>query len=98
MIDQANNEPSSVGSKSCPNTWGVLDLIGNVFEWTATEASLYPCSTGAKKNLTEKHLMVRGGSSFQKSTGPNAITGAFRIAIPASRRSAELGFRLVRSE
>ena len=98
MIDQANNEPSSVGSKSCPNTWGVLDLIGNVFEWTATEASLYPGSTGAKKNLTEKHLMVRGGSSFQKSTGPNAITGAFRIAIPASRRSAELGFRLVRSE
>jgi formylglycine-generating enzyme required for sulfatase activity len=96
MIDQANNEPASVGSKSCPNTWGVLDLIGNVFEWTGTEASLYPGSTGSMKPLTEKHLMVRGGSSFQKSTGPNAITSTFRVATPASRRSAELGFRLVR--
>ncbi|MEP7214382.1 MAG: SUMF1/EgtB/PvdO family nonheme iron enzyme, partial [Acidobacteriota bacterium] len=98
MIDQANNEPASVGSKSCPDSWGVFDLIGNVFEWTGTEASLYPGSSGAMKNLNEKHLMVRGGSSFQKSSGPNAITSTFRIAIPASRRSAELGFRLVRTE
>ena len=98
QIDQANNEPASVGSKSCPDEWGVHDLIGNVFEWTATEASLYPGSTGSMKPLTEKHLMVRGGSAFQKSTGPNAITSTFRIAVPASRRSAELGFRLVRGE
>ena len=98
MIDQANNEPASVGSKSCPDSWGVVDLIGNVFEWTGTDASVYPGSSGSLKNLNEKHLMVRGGSSFQKSSGPNAITSTFRIAVPASRRSAELGFRLVRAE
>ncbi|HMJ07544.1 MAG TPA: SUMF1/EgtB/PvdO family nonheme iron enzyme, partial [Pyrinomonadaceae bacterium] len=98
MIDQANNEPAAVGTRSCPDSWGVQDLIGNVFEWTGTEASLYPGSGGSLKNITEKHLMVRGGSSFQKSTGPNAITSTFRIAVPASRRSAELGFRLVRGE
>jgi len=98
MLDQPNNEPASVGSKSCPNSWGMLDLIGNVFEWTQTEASLYPGSSGSLKSMNEKHLMVRGGSAFQKSSGANAITSTFRIAIPASRRSAELGFRLVRAE
>ncbi|MGI8811906.1 MAG: SUMF1/EgtB/PvdO family nonheme iron enzyme, partial [Pyrinomonadaceae bacterium] len=97
MIDQANNEPAAAGTRSCPNSWGVQDLIGNVFEWTSSVAALYPGSKGEMKDLNEKHLMVRGGSSFQKSSGPNQITSAFRIAIPASRRSAELGFRLVRS-
>jgi formylglycine-generating enzyme required for sulfatase activity len=97
-MDQSNNEPVEVGSKTCANSWGVQDLIGNVFEWTGTPASLYPGSSGEIKPTSEPHFMLRGGSAFQKSTGPNAITSTFRIAVPASRRSAELGFRLVRAE
>lgn len=97
VLDQASNEPGPVGSKTCPNTWGVQDLIGNVFEWTSSEASLYPGSTGVVRPLNEPHHMVRGGSAFQKSAGPNAITATSRIAVPASRRSAELGFRLVKT-
>jgi serine/threonine-protein kinase len=97
-MDQSNNEPVEVGSRTCANTWGVQDLIGNVFEWTGTAASLYPGSAGEIKPTSEPHFMLRGGSAFQKSTGQNAITSTFRIAVPASRRSAELGFRLVRTE
>jgi len=96
VIDQTANDPVAVGTKSCANSWGVQDLIGNVFEWTGSEASLYPGSTGEILPRKEPYMMARGGSAFQKSSGPNAITATFRIDVPASRRSPELGFRLVR--
>ena len=98
VIDQSSNDPTVVGSKSCANAWGVHDLIGNVFEWTSSEPSLYPGSTGEVKQLTEPHRMLRGGAAIYKSSGPNAITSTFRVAVPASTRRAEIGFRLIRPE
>ena len=96
VMDRSNNDPDVVGSRSCPNDWGVKDLIGNVFEWTASEPSLYPGSSGEVRPQSEPHRMVRGGAAIYKSTGTNAITSTFRVPVPASTRRAEIGFRLVR--
>lgn len=98
VLDGPNNEPKPVGSQTCANQWGVVDLIGNVFEWTGSEASLYPGSTGEIAPRSEPYFMVRGGGAFYKSSGKGAITSVFRQDAPAKLRSAGLGFRLVRAK
>jgi serine/threonine-protein kinase len=98
VLDQPSQQPKAVGSQSCPNDWGVADLIGNVFEWTSSKAELYPGSGGSIKPSAEPRYMVRGGGAFYKSTGPLAITTTFRQDVAANTSLPELGFRLVRNQ
>ncbi|MEO7658824.1 MAG: SUMF1/EgtB/PvdO family nonheme iron enzyme, partial [Pyrinomonadaceae bacterium] len=95
VTDKDNTEPDAVGTASCPNDWGVLDLIGNVYEWTESKASLYPGSKGAMRDTPEPRYMIRGGAAFNKSAGEFGITSTFRADVDASKRDKELGFRLV---
>ncbi len=83
-----------VGTRSCPNDWGVLNLIGNVYEWTGSSAEPYPGGFRGKKQ-TEPENIVRGGCSVNVSTGPKAITSTHRREWPVSKRDLFLGFRLV---
>ena len=95
VLDRESTEPEAVGTASCPDDWGVVDLIGNVFEWTGSRASLYPGSKGSMKESKEPRYMVRGGAAIYKSVGEFAITGSFRQDLDASKRAPDLGFRLV---
>lgn len=95
VTDKENTEPEPVGSMSCPNDWGILDLIGNVYEWTGSKASLYPGSKGAMRETKEPRYMIRGGGALSKSTGEFGITSTFRQDVEATKRDKELGFRLV---
>ena len=95
VVDKESTEPERVGTASCPDDWGVMDLIGNVYEWTGTKASLYPGSKGTMLPDKEPRNMIRGGAAFTKSAGEFGITSTFRQDVKASKRDHELGFRLV---
>lgn len=95
FIDSGSNEPATVGEKSCPDQWGVQDLIGNVWEWTSSEASVYPGSPVTVSPHDKPVFMIRGGSYFEKSSGPTAVTSTFRVDVNADRREPNIGFRLV---
>jgi len=98
FVDQENNDPKAVATASCPNSWGVYDLIGNVMEWTSSEPWAYPGSPFEIKSGGEKRFMIRGGSAAYKSTGPTAITSTVRKDTPATTRHPALGFRLAQGQ
>ncbi len=90
--------PQPVGSfPSGASRAGAVDLIGNVWEWTASEASIYD---GNDKLVVDKEnrgqRVIRGGSYQSKGRGDEAITAAARTWLPATTKDSRLGFRLVR--
>jgi serine/threonine protein kinase len=93
ILDKESTGPTQVGG--CTNQWGVVDLIGNVYEWTGSKASLYPGSKFEMRPTEKPRYMIRGGSALTKSDGEFGITSAFRDDIDGSQRDKELGFRLV---
>ncbi len=102
VVGSSSATLETVGSKPCGASikWGILDLIGNVYEWTSTEASAYPGSKIQIVNKSEdKLIIIRGGSAFRDpNLGKKAETSTFRLDVPASVRDNRLGFRLVHSE
>ena len=73
---------------------GVLDLIGNAWEWTSTKAAMYPGNT--KVTSTHQGQVIRGGGYNEPPTGPDAITATRRSFVPPSMKDSTIGFRLVR--
>jgi serine/threonine-protein kinase len=85
--------PFPVGSRpNGKNKWGVVDLIGNVWELTSSKVSVYP------GNQREIPKTIRGAGYISDPANAEApVTSCLRDFVPPSTKKTLLGFRLVRS-
>src|SRR5256885_6685723 len=96
-----NTAPKTVGSyPSGQNRWGLMDLIGNAWEWTQSKASLYPGNALVEIPAENKEwIIIRGGSYLSTPVdGKKQITSTYRDWVPQNLKNPALGFRLVRDE
>jgi formylglycine-generating enzyme required for sulfatase activity len=89
--------PKPVGSyKQGATSTGVLDLIGNVWEWTSSKVSIYPGNNNKIPLDQQKQIVIRGGSFLSKARGDKAITATNRDWMKPTDKHPTLGFRLAR--
>jgi serine/threonine-protein kinase len=96
VVKEAATQP--VGSyPEGKNRWGVVDLIGNVWEWTSSKASLYTGTTQIPAAYKE-WVVVRGGSyASDPDDRQIPISATYRDWFAPNFRNPNYGFRLVRS-
>ena len=83
--------PSPVGSyESGVNAYGLADMAGNVWQWTATS---YGPTQGSAAGEATGSIIVKGGSWMD---GPNDLRISNRRDVDPSKGYADIGFRLVR--
>jgi serine/threonine-protein kinase len=87
-----------VGSIAGDKTrWGVMDMLGNVREWTSSKASFYKGSQGVVLPEYKESVVVRGGSYVSSHDDKDIpISGTYRDWFSPKLKHPTLGFRLVR--
>ena len=91
--------PKPVGSAPNDKTrWGVMDMQGNLYEWTSTKASYYPGSTKQVEGEQRNEYIVRGasyGTSSDPKKNQKPISATRRDWFNENTKVGVLGFRLV---
>ena len=90
--------PRAVGTyREGKNRWGAVDLVGNVWEWTSSKASVYLNKVEIPEGNRD-WVVARGGSYASDPDDREApISATYRDWYAPTFRHANHGFRLVRS-
>ena len=84
---------ADVGSYQ-PNTWGLHDMHGNVWEWTRSSYEPYPYRADEMRNrVTDAGRKVARGGSWRDR--PKYCRSAVRLSYPAWQKIYNVGFRVV---
>src|SRR6267143_1492250 len=77
--------------------WGVVDLIGNAWEWTSSKASIYNGAADIPA-ATKEWVVARGGSyASDPKDRQIPVSATYRDWFRPTTRHQNFGFRLVRS-
>ncbi|HKP46894.1 MAG TPA: SUMF1/EgtB/PvdO family nonheme iron enzyme [Pyrinomonadaceae bacterium] len=89
--------PQPVGSyPDGKDKWGVVDLIGNAWEWTSSKASLYS-GVAEIPAATREWVVARGGSyASDPKDRQIPVSATYRDWFQPNLRHPNFGFRLVR--
>jgi|GEM_PF-1913235 len=94
FLSNSGEKTHPVGNKM-PNSWGLYDMHGNVFEWC--EDTYYGNHVGApmdgRPRVGGKGRVTRGGSIVTKSSD---CRSAFRVYVDPRGTRIDLGFRPVK--
>ena len=102
-VGNSGKMPHPVGQKK-PNTWGLYDMHGNVYEWCedrcdwikgAVITDTYNDGIVDPISLKGTHSVIRGGCW---GSDPPSVRSAVRSADPHDMASNTVGFRLVMTE
>jgi gamma-glutamyl hercynylcysteine S-oxide synthase len=83
--------PKSIGSyPEGMSKYGVYDLCGNVWEWTASSFMPYKGNNEPNENYTEKNKVIRGGSYRQSEVIAQSVR---RDPLDENKTRIDVGFR-----
>ena len=98
MVQLFTSRSTPVGSRPVTaSPYGVHDVVGNVWEWTADWYQPYAGNPHRNRDYGEKHKTLRGGSwlEVRDQTAKRYFRCANRLHIPADHTASNIGFRCV---
>ena len=92
QLTPVGNRPAAV------SPYGVHEIAGNVWEWTAGWYQPYEGNTHRDSDYGEKHRVLRGGSwlEVRDETASRYFRCANRLHAPPNYTASNIGFRCVR--